>query len=81
MLRTKNSGDTMQPYGMQGRKLISDIIREQKLNSIEKTALLLLCDNKNEILWTIPFKTSHHLKITSKDKGPFLKIQFKSDSY
>lgn len=81
LLRTNNSGDTMQPFGMQGRKLISDIIREQKLNRIEKTALLLLCDNENEILWTIPFKTSHHLKITSKDKGPFLKIQFKSDSY
>lgn len=78
LLRHKKTADAMQPFGMNGHKLISDIIREQKLSQFNKDLQLLLCDNENEILWILPYKTSNYLKINSNDPGPYVKIKFKS---
>ncbi len=56
-LRKWQNGDRMKPIGMQGSKLISDILTEAKLSSIEKENSLVLVDDE-KIIWCVGFKIS-----------------------
>ncbi len=51
-LRKWKTGDRMQPLGMKGSKLISDIIKDAKVPSNEKKEILILEDDE-KILWCI----------------------------
>jgi tRNA(Ile)-lysidine synthase len=56
-LRKWQIGDRMKPIGMQGSKLISDILTEAKLSSIEKENSLVLIDDQ-KIIWCVGLKIS-----------------------
>jgi tRNA(Ile)-lysidine synthase len=56
-LRKWQSGDRMKPIGMHGSKLISDILTEAKLSSIEKENSLVLVDDE-KIIWCVGLKIS-----------------------
>jgi tRNA(Ile)-lysidine synthase len=51
-LRKWKEGDRMTPLGMKGSKLISDIIKDAKIPSIDKKNILIL-EDENHILWCI----------------------------
>ena len=51
-LRKWKAGDRMQPIGMKGSKLISDIIKDAKVPSNEKKEILILEDDE-KILWCV----------------------------
>jgi tRNA(Ile)-lysidine synthase len=56
-LRKWQISDRMKPIGMQGSKLISDILTEAKLPTIEKENSLLLVDDE-KIIWCVGLKIS-----------------------
>lgn len=50
LLRAVEKGDRMQPFGMKGRKKISDILTDKKVNRFDKEKALVLC-SEGEIIW------------------------------
>lgn len=56
-LRKWQVGDRMKPIGMNGSKLISDILTEAKLPSMEKENALVLVDDE-KIIWCVGLKIS-----------------------
>jgi tRNA(Ile)-lysidine synthase len=56
-LRKWQIGDRMKPIGMKGSKLVSDILTEAKLPSIEKENSLVLVDDE-KIIWCVGLKIS-----------------------
>jgi tRNA(Ile)-lysidine synthase len=56
-LRFWKHGDRMKPMGLKGSKLISDIIKDAKLNPDEKNSVLIVEDDR-EILWCVNLAVS-----------------------
>ncbi len=50
LVRRPKIGDRIQPIGMSGSRLVSDVISDAKLTSHEKNKLFLLCDAEG-VLW------------------------------
>lgn len=62
-LRHWRKGDTFAPFGMRGRKKISDFFSDNKMSIIEKEEQLLLCDT-TEILWVVGRRAASTARIT-----------------
>jgi tRNA(Ile)-lysidine synthase len=62
LIRHACHGDCFIPYGMKGRKMISDYFTDLKLNLFEKeTTKLLISDGK--IVWVIGYRIDERFKI------------------
>ncbi|AUC79523.1 tRNA lysidine(34) synthetase TilS [Nonlabens sp. MB-3u-79] len=68
VLRNWQHGDRMQPYGMKGSKLISDLLTDCKIPSLEREKALVLASGST-ILWLVGIRASKHHKITSITKS------------
>lgn len=67
MIRSKNKGDKFIPFGMKGFKLLSDFLKDQKLNSFEKENCKLLVNGNNEIIWVIGYRSDERYRVSQKD--------------
>lgn len=65
--RTKD-GDWMIPYGMKGRKLLSDIMTDKKLTVFEKRRVLVVTDAEGNIVWLAGLRTDNRFSVTSSTK-------------
>lgn len=75
ILRNPNEADRFMPFGMKGSKLVSDFLKDEKLNTIDKQKQLLLV-NQNEILWIVGRRTSEKTRVSNKTAGLIrIKIQ------
>lgn len=63
MLRHRRDGDRINPFGMKGSRLISDIFSDAKLNDDSKDATWLLTRN-GVILWIVGMRASSHFAVT-----------------
>ena len=54
-VRNWRIGDRISPIGMQGSKLVSSIVKEAKLNAIQKQTVYVLTDD-TDILWLVGLK-------------------------
>ncbi len=52
-LRYAQPGDAFRPYGMKGRKLVSDYLTDRKRNYFQRAAQLVLADAQGTILWLV----------------------------
>ena len=52
-VRRVEEGDWMQPYGMKGRKLLSDLMTDLKMTVFEKRRQLVVVDAKGAVLWLV----------------------------
>lgn len=57
-LRKAEQGDSFQPFGMKGRKLVSDLLTDLKLNRFEKEQQYVLIDGEGQILWVVNHRAS-----------------------
>lgn len=73
-LRLAQNGDTFHPYGMKGKKLVSDYLTDRKKNLFEKQSQLVLEDTKGQIIWVVGERTSELCKI-KEDTKKILYIQ------
>lgn len=56
-IRKWKSGDRISPIGMKGSKLVSDIIKDSKVSSQEKSNIYIL-EDEEKVLWIVGLKIS-----------------------
>ena len=62
--RRWKDGDSFRPFGMVGKKKVSDFLIDKKLSRIEKENTFVLV-SKAEIIWLVGHRISNDYKITS----------------
>ncbi|MCM1076613.1 MAG: tRNA lysidine(34) synthetase TilS [Bacteroides sp.] len=67
-LRSWRKGDRIEPFGMRGSKLVSDLLSDAKYSLNEKSQVRILTRN-GVILWIIGLRTSRHFAVTSESRG------------
>ncbi len=72
-LRLWRAGDSFQPFGMQGRRKLSDFLKDQKLNPEAKQNTWVLL-SENEIAWVVGQRISNRFALT-EDSKRVLKIE------
>ena len=72
-IRTWQQGDKIQPLGMQGSKLISDVLTDKKINQFDKENQYVITSNQN-IIWLVDLMISNAFAIDDKTKS-ILKIE------
>lgn len=63
-VRRVEEGDWMQPYGMKGRKLLSDLMTDLKMTAFEKRRQLVVVDNQGVIVWLVGLRTSQRVAVS-----------------
>ena len=63
-LRTVESGDSFQPFGMEGRKLVSDFLTDRKINLLAKRRQRVVVDASGAIVWLVGLRTDHRFRVT-----------------
>ena len=76
-IRRVEEGDWMVPYGMKGRKLLSDLMTDLKMNVFEKRRQLLVVDAQGVIVWAVGLRTDHRVAVGNQTKT-VLEISFDS---
>jgi len=66
-IRNWQDGDRIQPLGMTGTKLVSDVFVDAKIPVTQKKAIPLLCSNS--IIWVTGLKQSDEYKISEDSKS------------
>ncbi len=62
-VRRVEEGDVMQPYGMEGRKLLSDLMTDRKMNVFEKRRQLVVTDAENQVVWLVGIRTDQRFRV------------------
>lgn len=65
ILRRWRQGDWFTPFGMKGRKKVSDYFNDRKFSLIDKENALLLCDSE-KILWIVGERAGNEARITDR---------------
>lgn len=66
-LRKWSSGDTFQPFGMNGKKKLSKFFKDEKISLNEKEKIWLLL-NEEKIVWIIGHRMDERFKVTENTK-------------
>ncbi|MDT0688208.1 tRNA lysidine(34) synthetase TilS [Salegentibacter sp. F188] len=66
-IRKWKIGDYFYPFGMKGRKKISDFFKDKKMSLPEKENTWLLCSGE-EIVWVINYRADDRFAITSENQ-------------
>lgn len=74
VVRNWVQGDVFQPFGMTGKKKVSDFMIDSKIPVTLKQQVLIL-ESEKEIMWLIGHRTDERFKVTSETKA-MLKIEF-----
>ena len=57
-VRRVDEGDCMQPYGMKGKKLLSDLMTDLKMTVFEKRRQLVVVDSQGVVLWAVGLRVA-----------------------
>ena len=63
-VRRVEEGDWMIPYGMTGRKLLSDLMTDLKMSLFDRRRQLVVVDAQGAIVWAIGLRTDHRCRVT-----------------
>jgi len=66
-IRHPRKGDNFIPFGMHGRKLISDYCIDCKMNAMEKEGLWLLCSGR-DVVWVIGERIDNRFRVDEMTK-------------
>ncbi len=66
-IRKWKHGDYFYPFGMKGKKLLSDFFIDNKISILEKDEVLLLLSN-DSIIWIIGMRSDNRFKVDSNTK-------------
>ena len=76
-VRGVEEGDWMVPFGMKGRKLLSDLMTDLKMSIFDKRKQLVVADYKGVIVWSIGIRVSQNVAILSAESASsVLQISF-----
>lgn len=74
-IRRVEEGDWMVPYGMKGRKLLSDLMTDLKKTVFEKRRQLVVVDSQGIIVWAVGLRTDHRVAVGDQTKN-VLEVSF-----
>ncbi len=74
-VRPVQTGDWFVPFGMTGRKLVSDFLTNRKLSRFQKERQWVLCSGR-EIVWLIGLRADNRFRITPQTRR-IIQISFK----
>lgn len=78
LLRHVVDGDAFVPYGMKGRKLVSDYLTDRKRNYFQKQSQLVVEDASGRIAWLVGERTSAHAAVDA-DTIKILVLRYSTD--
>ena len=64
VVRRVENGDWMIPFGMKGRKLLSDLMTDRKMNVFEKNRQLVVVDAQGVIVWVAGLRTDQRVAVS-----------------
>ena len=67
-VRRVEEGDWMIPYGMTGRKLLSDLMTDLKMSLFDRRRQLVVVDAQGAVVWAIGLRTDHRCRVTDATK-------------
>ena len=73
IIRKWEQGDFFYPFGMKGKKKLSDFFTDNKISIFEKETIDIVCNGNGDILWIIGFRSDNRYKVTPQTKN-ILKI-------
>ena len=74
-VRRVEEGDWMVPFGMNGRKLLSDLMTDRKMTVFEKRRQLVVVDAQGLIVWAVGLRTDARAAVTA-DTREVLELRF-----
>lgn len=74
-IRTWCKGDSFIPFGMKGRKKISDYFADRKFNRTQKDQIWLLCSG-SDIIWIVGERTDERYRIKKSTKRALIAVFF-----
>lgn len=76
-MRLVRNGDWFVPFGMKGRKLLSDFLTDCKMNLHDKTRQYVLCHGE-DIIWVIGLRSDNRYRVTSRTQH-ILKMEVRNE--
>lgn len=77
-LRSVQQGDYFYPFGMKGKKKLSDFLKDEKISPHLKSSQLLLCNGNADIIWVLNLRTDDRYKVKPTTET-ILKIEILND--
>ena len=74
-LRRWRPGDHFVPFGMTGRKKLSDYFTDHKFSLLRKAITWILCDASGAILWIVGERTDNRFRITPSTRRALVVTQ------
>lgn len=74
-VRRVEEGDWMIPYGMKGRKLLSDLMTDRKMTVFEKRRQLVVVDAQGVVLWAVGLRVADAVAV-AEDTREVLELSF-----
>lgn len=75
-VRYWQEGESFRPFGMKGKKKVSDLFVDAKVHIADKHRVKILTDASDEIMWVVSMRTAHNFSVT-KATQTILKISYK----
>ena len=63
ILRKWRHGDRFQPFGMIGKRKVSDFFKDNHLSLFEKNEKWFLCNNDGKIIWIVGMRMDNHFRV------------------
>ena len=79
-VRPVRNGDSFVPFGMRGRKLLSDFLTDRKVSLVEKRRQLVVADSDERILWVAGIRPDNRFRITETTRQALVLRMVRSDS-
>lgn len=67
-VRQVHEGDWMVPYGMKGRKLLSDLMTDRKMSLFDKRRQLVVVDATDRVLWLVGVRVDARVAVSHSTK-------------
>lgn len=74
-LRYWEKGDFFFPFGMNGKKKLSDFFNDRKIDRISKHSIPLLCCG-DDIVWVVGYRADNRFRIEENKTKQFYKIKY-----
>jgi tRNA(Ile)-lysidine synthase len=70
-IRRVEEGDWMQPYGMKGRKLLSDLMTDLKMTVFDKRRQLVVVDAQGGVVWVVGLRVANFVAVSDATTAVF----------
>lgn len=75
-IRGRKEGDRFEPFGMKGSKLLSDFLKDEKIEPLERDKVRILENGNGDLIWIIGLRSNDRYRINTNEKGKFIKLSW-----